>query len=160
MSRVIYLVRHAQSEGHRHNRADYGKEGGALLDAGIAESKALKHKFLALGINPKIEQVAISELKRTYQTAIYAGFTNITKYPSLNEVDPPLDPELIEDMIKRKELPEDAVIRARVILENPPPENIWVTHGLIIAGLATELGIPLDHLFIPKMGSISTIEIK
>ena len=160
MSRVIHVVRHAQSEGHRHNRAEFGKEGGALLDVGIAEAKALKHKFLDLGIETKIEPVAISELKRTYQTAMYAGFTNITKYPSLNEVDSPLDPELIENMIKRKELPEDALIRARAILANPPPENIWVTHGLIIAGMAKELGIPPDQLFIPAMGSISTIEIK
>ena len=157
MSRVIYIVRHGQSEGNRHNRADFGKEGGALIDAGIAEAKALKDKFLEMGIDTKTEPAAISELKRTYETAIYAGFTKLHKYGSLNEVDSALKPKELDGMIKQKKTPDDAIIRAQSLLANPPTENIWVTHGVMIAGIASELGIPPDQLFIPKMGSITKV---
>lgn len=103
---------------------------------------------------------AVSELKRTFQTASYAGFQQITAYNVLNEIDLDLSPADVERIKTTKQVPDGAVKIAQTILSNPPKEKVWVTHGLVIAALAHELGIPPEEVFIPKMGSVTKLTLR
>lgn len=154
--RKVYIIRHAQSEGNRFNRADYGKKGGALTEAGIQEAKQLKTQMERLGIRVATEPVAVSELQRTQQTASYAGFEHLVEHAELNEVDPDLSRDELEELIARKQLPLEAIAAAQRLIKNPPQERVWVTHGLVVAALIRELDMPSDR-FIPKMASVTEI---
>lgn len=155
--RVVFVIRHGQSEGNRHNRAAFGKEGGALTDDGVQEAKQLRSKLSEVGIDVRAEAVAVSELQRTYQTARYAGFEHINKYSSLNEVNSGLPPEELDALLKQLAVPDAAKVAAQKILHNPPNEKVWVTHGLVIAALAHQLGIAPSKVFIPPMGSVTKL---
>ncbi len=159
MSRTVYIIRHGTSEGNRHNQASFGPEGGALSKHGIQEAKALHQELKNLGIDTQTEPVASSIMKRAYETAAYAGFKQINKYPLLNEVGGDLLPEVLDQMLERKEAPPSAIIAAQNLLKNPPLEKVWVTHGQLISGLAYALDIPVYKLFIPKMGTITKLEL-
>ncbi|MGH7158132.1 MAG: histidine phosphatase family protein [Candidatus Saccharimonadales bacterium] len=159
MPRTIYLVRHATSEGTRHNQASFGPKGGALTETGVQEAKAIRNQFVKLGINVETEPVATSQAKRTFDTARYAGFQHISKYTSLNEAGNGLTPEVLDDMLKNTQAPPAAVAAAQKLLKHPPKEIIWITHGQVIAGIARVLGIPSSELFIPKMGTITKLEL-
>jgi phosphohistidine phosphatase SixA len=159
MQRIVYIIRHSQAEGTRYNRMLFGKEGGALTEEGIQEAKTLKLQLKALGIDVNTEHVAVSDLQRTYQTASYAGFMNITVNSLLNEVNTGLPPEELEILLENKHAPEAAIKAAKAILDNPPAERVWVTHGLVVAGIAHELGIAPGELFVPEMGSVSKVTI-
>lgn len=154
----IFIIRHAQSEGTRFNRADYGKKGGALVEAGIQEAKRLKSQMEKLGVDVATEPVAVSELQRTQQTASYAGFRHLTEYRELNEIDPDLSKAELEELLAHEQLPAEAIAAARRLIKNPPKERVWVTHGLVVAALIYELGISSDR-FIPKMASVTEITL-
>lgn len=159
MSRTVYIIRHGTSEGNRHNQASFGPEGGALNHQGIQEAKALRKELHSLSIDVQTEPAASSIMKRAYETALYAGFKQINKYTSLNEVGGDLPADALDSMLETREAPPSAIAAARKLLSNPPPEKIWVTHGQLIAGIAYVLGIPSSTLFIPKMGTITRIEL-
>jgi broad specificity phosphatase PhoE len=155
----VYVIRHSTSEGNRFNQASFGPEGGALTEQGIRKARALYDQLISIGIDPFTEPAASSYMKRSYQTAEYAGFTQINKYTSLNEVSSNLSPEALNAMLERKEAPPSAVLSAQIILSQPPPEIVWVTHGQVIAGIAYALGIPSSQLFIPEISSITELEL-
>lgn len=159
MSRTVYVIRHGASEGNRHNQASFGPDGGGLTDVGIVEAEGLKQALQELGIKVESEAVAVSPMKRAYETAYYAGFKLITKYPALSEVGGNLPPDVLDAMIVQKEASPSAVSAARRLLAEPPSERLWVTHGQLIAGIAHELGYPSSELFIPKMGSITKLNL-
>lgn len=159
MKRTVFVVRHERSEGNRHNQASFGPEGGVLVAEGIERARSLRNKLLELGIDVATESVAVSDMKRAYETAFYAGFVNITKYAVLNEVGVHMSPELLDSMLDRKEAPEEAITAAQSLLRQQPPERVWVTHGQVIAGLAHELEIPTSELFIPDLGSITKLAV-
>ena len=159
MTRIVYIIRHGTSEGNRHNQASFGPEGGALNEQGIKEAEVLHSKLKELGIDPHTEPAATSYLKRAYQTAYLAGFKQINKYTSLNEVGGDLPPEVLDAMIERKEAPPSAITAARKLLDNPPLEKVWVTHGQLIAGIAHVLNISSSRLFIPRMGTITKLKL-
>lgn len=158
MGRVVYIIRHGTSEGNRHNQASFGPEGGALNEIGIQEAKILRQKLQNFGIDVQTEPVASSLSKRTYETAFYAGFKQINKYHALNEIDGNLLCDELDALLERKEAPPSAILAAQNLLTNPPQEKVWVTHGQLIAGIAYVLKIPKSILFIPKMGTITTLE--
>jgi broad specificity phosphatase PhoE len=155
--RVVFVIRHGQSEGNRHNRAAFGKAGGALTVDGVKEAKQLGGELRELGLEVSTEAVAVSELQRTSQTAHYAGFEHITKYTVLNEINSGLTREELDTLLKRLEVPAIAIAAAQKILSNPPKEKVWVTHGLVIAALAHELGISPNKIFIPPTGSVTKL---
>jgi hypothetical protein len=159
MSRTVYIVRHGTSEGNRDNQASFGPEGGPLNEQGIREAKNLYRQFQELGFDPQTEPVASSNMKRAYQTAQFAGFRNINRYATLNEVGRDVPREVRDAMIARNEVPPIVNTTAQTLLKIPPKENIWFTHGQLIAGIAHELGIPPTTLFIPEMGSITKLEL-
>jgi phosphohistidine phosphatase SixA len=159
MGRTVYIIRHGTTEGNRYNQASFGPEGGALTEQGIQEAQTLYGQLKGFGLDPFTEPVASSYMKRAYETAKYAGFKQINKYTSLNEVGGDLPPEVLGAMLESKEAPLSAIVSAQSILKQPPPEKVWVTHGQLIAGLAYALGIPPSVLFIPRMGSITKLNI-
>lgn len=159
MSRKVLIIRHAKSLGSRHDRHLYPKEGAPLSKEGFKDAEKLKAEFLKRGVDIKREPVAVSELIRTRQTAEAAGFTSLSEYEVLNEVNSGLGPTVLDQMIENKQVPKKAIEAAKKLLARPPKENIWVTHGMLIAALAEELGIPKNELFIPSMTSIIEVEI-
>ncbi len=159
MNRTILLIRHAKAMGGRHDRHLFPKEGAELSEEGEKASLLLKDTLRLLGIDVATEPVAVSELIRTKQTAQIAGFKNINEYKVLNEVDTGLSPEEIDEVLVMKGVPSIASNAAKQLLKYPPKEKIWVTHGMLIAALANELGIPTSTLYIPEMASVTEIEI-
>lgn len=158
MSRTVFLIRHAKSIGGRFDRHLFPKEGAPLSDQGIEDAKLLKVDLHDKKIDLS-QTVAVSELIRTKQTAVYAGFKYLKTYPTLNEIDSRLLPAELDEMIKNKGVPERAITAAQKLLENPPEEDVWVTHGMLIAGIGHVLQIPTADLYIPAMTSITRIVI-
>ena len=158
MSRTILLIRHAKAIGGRYDRHLFPEEGAPLSDQGVEDAKSLNDTLQNLNIDFQ-QTVAVSELLRTKQTAIYAGFQYVKQYDVLNEIDSGMAEPELEELIKNKEVPRQAVIAAKRLLKNPPEEDIWVTHGMLIAGIGHVLNIPTTDLYIPDMASITKIVI-
>lgn len=156
--RTIYLVRHAESTGTRYNRHEFSKEGAPLSAFGEQQATSLHKQFEVLGVNFD-DTVATSQLMRTQQTSKLAGFKNRVAYKELNEIEHRLPKDAIEALITARKVTPAALDAAKLLLQNPPPESIWFTHGMLIAAIAELLDISKDQLFIPDMASINEIEI-
>lgn len=159
MARKVIIIRHAKASGGRHDKHLFPKEGAPLSDEGRKAILGLKDELERLGIDVANEPVAISELLRTRQTAELAGFKNIIEYASLNEIETGLGPEELAGVIAQKIIPEVASAAARKLLKYPPRENVWVTHGMLIAGIAEVLDIPSSKLYIPEMASATIVDV-
>lgn len=159
MSRRIIIIRHAKAEGGRHDRHLFPKEGAPLIEDGREAASLLTRKLLALGVDPAHQPVAVSELIRTHQTAEAAGFKTIKVYSVLNEVNSDLTPAKLDALIGERIVPKQALSAAKRLLKSPPAENVWITHGMLIAGLAEELGMAKNTLYIPEMASAIEIII-
>lgn len=157
MNRTIHIIRHAKSVGGRHDQLSFGPKGSPLDELGVEQSKLLKIELSRLGIDPATSPVASSATNRSYETAEIAGFKHITEYSSLNGIDSNLSPEKLDALIARKEASPQAIAAAKKLLANPPPEDIWITHGQLITGIAYVLNIPTSKLFIPELGTVSKI---
>jgi phosphohistidine phosphatase SixA len=147
------VVRHAQTDANRITRVLYGKEGASINELGVSQAKKLASELSSYGIDPNTEPVAVSELKRTYQTATEAGFKNIVINPLLNEV-MTNKPAKTQQLVKSQRVPEEALRVARALLANPPKEKFLITHGLVIAALAIELGVDYENNLIPRFCEI------
>jgi len=152
-----FVIRHAETDATRLNGHMFGKEGAPLNDAGILTAKKLHDKLKTLGIDPADAKVAVSELLRTRQTALAAGFPkpNLVVNALLNEVNTG-NPEATNVLVSQGKLPAKAIEAAQAIIDNPPKERVWVTHGLVLGALREVLGVPG---FIPELGSIVELEI-
>lgn len=140
----ILVIRHALSEANnRENRGTpaFGDPNAALMEEGKEQArkrgKVLRERY---GLNLKLTSVAVSNLRRTRETAELMGFDsdNIHPYDELNEVGQGTKKESLEAMIegvRRGELPEMVLAAARAIRDARLEEKVWVTHGLVIAGL-------------------------
>lgn len=159
MSRKIVLIRHAKATGGRHDRHLFPKAGAPLSDEGKNAALALRPILKQLGIDTENESAAVSQLIRTSQTAQILGFKNLHKYAVLNEIDTGLGPEELDSVLAKKAVPDIARKAAQVLLHHPPHERVWITHGMLIAALAEELGIPKNTLYIPEMASAIEISI-
>ncbi len=152
------LIRHAKTEANRLTRALFGKEGAPINDEGIEQVNALHKELLDLGVDLDTEPVVVSELLRTKQTAELAGFKNVTVNPLLNEVNT-VDPKHTLALVSQGKLPEEAKVAAKAILANLPKQRVWITHGLVIAGILYELGTVDPKNLIPKLCEIIEIDI-
>jgi len=156
--RMKYLViRHGKTGGTRLNRPLFGKEGAPLVEEGREQAQMLGEMLREKSIATTTLPVAVSELIRTRQTAMEAGFPeeHLQTSSLLNEIHT-ADPHKTVEMIGRGELPQEALVAAKKLLSNPPQETIWFTHGLVIAALREVLGLPG---FIPDFCEIVEIEI-
>jgi phosphohistidine phosphatase SixA len=146
MSRTIYVVRHAISEANNRENIGtlaFGSPDAPLMDPlGKDQARQVGRDFIEQhGIHPgRFGTVAVSTMRRTDQTAELAGFSRRKSYRQLDEVAHGLPGDVLKEMLKRKEVPGIALKVARELLYNAPPEQVWFTHGLIIAGLTQALG--------------------
>lgn len=151
------VIRHGKTDANRLTRAVFGKAGAPLNDEGQVQAKKLKSKLKSIGIDDTTP-VAVSELLRTHETATYAGLKNITINPLLNEVNTS-DPQRTLDLVAEGKLPQEAIKAAEAIINNPPKEKVWVTHGLVVAAIQELLGRSDNESFIPDYCEVRTVDI-
>lgn len=94
-------------------------------------------------VNIRNTRVAVSEFVRTQQTARLLGFQKKLTLPhgELNEVDHNMELGALRAMLRQNKIPPIALRAAEATLGQAPSEGVWVSHGLLIAGLCTVLGI-------------------
>lgn len=158
------VARHSLSEAN--NRYNYGKPAFGHADAPlmpegriIAQDMGVEFETV-YDINPAANPVAVSKMLRSQETAIEAGFMDLREYHILNEVDTQLPyPELKAAIADRRHT-AIGLKAAELVLKNPPEEAIWVTHGLVIAGLCEVLGIANQfENFVPTFCEIRELPI-
>jgi hypothetical protein len=156
--------RHSLSEANNRNNYGtpaFGHAGAPLMPEGRSMAKEMGEEFrFVYGIIRVRTPVAVSKMLRSQETAREAGFILLREYECLNEVDTKLPlPELKESIINRRQTAA-ALKAAELLLQTPPPEEVWITHGLVIAGLCELLGIAdrYEH-FIPKFCEIRELPI-
>lgn len=150
----VIVLRHGLSEAN--NRKNIGTLAFAASDAPLMEQGrtgsrklhiTLKQEF---GIDTRSTPAATSTYSRTMETAILAGHVITTPYGLLDEVSHGLELPHLRQLLDQKQLPVAALRTAEAILEKPPSEAIWYTHGLVIAGLCKILDTHQDRRFIPE----------
>ena len=133
---TVLVARHGLSEANNAESLAFGKPEASLMETGIEQGRALGDTLRgSFSIDTNTAPVAVSELRRSQETAEAARFRNVTIDPLLNEVITSLPKPTLKEMIANKALPAEAIDVAEAILEDPPSEQIWITHGLVIAGL-------------------------
>lgn len=151
------LIRHAQSEANRLTRVAFGVEGANLTGRGQEQAVRLGVNLEEQGYD-KTQIVATSKLVRTQQTAYGAGFNNCVIHSDLNEIQTDVHPvEMARNAIKNI-LPKEAYERAELLLHNAPIEEIWFSHGLVIAGIREVLGLQY-HRLVPEFCEITEIHL-
>ena len=100
------------------------------------------------GIDVSNESVAVSEARRTQETATVASFRKLHVYSALNEEKGGLSDHEIRTAINERRPPDAARRAARLLIENPPQERMWVFHALLSAAVCQELGVYQDAKFI------------
>lgn len=141
----ILVIRHGLSEAN--NRDNVGTLAFAAKNAPLMEKGKEQARERAMrlssdyGINPQTTAVAVSDLLRTRETAKVMGFQQIAPYESLNEVEHGMAGAALRAMLDAGQLPAGALHAAEAILRQPPSQEVWITHGLVIAGLSHVLGI-------------------
>lgn len=159
----VLVIRHGLSEAN--NRENIGTLAFAGIDSPLMRQGQSQAEDLGyrLSVNYGIQQaevyVATSELRRTQETAEIAGFRQITPYAILNEVQHGFELPVLKEMIKNRILPPAAATAAELVLVAPPEQAIWITHGLVIAGLCAALGVYQNKTFVPKFCEIRELPI-
>lgn len=158
------VMRHGLSAANDANNPAYGSPAAGLLPPGREQARQAglrltdTHSFDTVG-----EWVATSRMRRTQETAVEAGCLNLVFHGQLDEATQglPLEELLeIKPLLKRRQAPPSAIASAHQILENPPSESLWVTHGLVIVGLCEVLGVnDPEWRFLPHFGEIRELPI-
>lgn len=114
-----------------------------LIEEGERDVRALALRLPTdYDIVPSDTRAAVSEFVRAQQTASLLMFqVERPPNPLLNEVDHGMQVDLLRATLERDELPETALYAAEAVLRKPPEPDVWVTHGLLIAGLCAVLEI-------------------
>jgi len=113
-----------------------------LIEEGKRDIQALALRLPNdYNIVPSRTRAAVSEYTRAQQTARLLNFQIERPDPLLNEVDHGMQVDLLRAALKRGELPEAALRAADTVLRKPPEPDVWITHGLLIAGLCAVLEI-------------------
>ena len=145
------LIRHAQSVANLMDEPGSMTEGqlafvnraAGLTELGEQQCYSLAPRLPSeYGINPSTTLAAVSTYERPRLTAELLGFLiNPTPYPQLDEVDHGMSTRKIRELVRANQIPQIAIEAGRMALEQAPEEHVWVTHGLLIAGICIELGI-------------------
>lgn len=154
MSREIYLVRHGLSEANIAGDPAFGSPEAELTTSGKLHATLLGPIFEhILGKSLSEQSVATSKLSRAKQTAQFAGFipSGFVEYENLNEYDGDVKRQVMTFVAQARRLRKDQdwagadlaerqayeVLKplADALLNDPPKEDVWFTHGLVIAGL-------------------------
>jgi phosphoribosylformylglycinamidine (FGAM) synthase PurS component len=156
----VLVVRHGLSEANDKNSAAFGLPDAELLPLGIEQARNAGGLLTDIyGIDTLGNTAAASDMLRSQQTARIAGFARVTNYAILNEVDVPKTPEL-RAVLDRGEVIREAREAAEQVLANPPVENVWFSHGYLIAAMCELTGVDTNGLrFIPRFGEIRELPI-
>lgn len=154
------LIRHGLSEANDRSSAAFGMSDAQLLPQGIEHARSVRRILVAhYGLDPEQDSAAASLMLRSQQTAQVVGFKVVSNYAILNEVEVPKTPELRTALDSKAIVPE-ARDAAEAVLANPPKEDVWFTHGYLIAAVCELTGFEQgDHRFIPKFGEVRELEI-
>lgn len=169
--RAIYLVRHGASYANPKNGEAFD---GDSRNAGL-QPDGITHAHVAgdeltneYGIS-KDTPVAASTMPRSGETALEAGFEDITYYAELDEVTLPLYMKNRETYLLHRERWEregldthqDRYIlnHALAALNRNISERVLFTHGLVILGICHTLGQHQDKSAIPRFGEVRKIEL-
>jgi broad specificity phosphatase PhoE len=164
MTRLV--IRHGLSEAN--NRENYGtpafgNPNATLMDEGIvhATNTGNRLRLPLYSIDSSNTIVAVSKMRRTWETANFAGFHTLRPYELLNEISHGLTLDDKANIKKTGIIPEIALEAARDILKNPPEEEIWFTHGLVIASICKVRNIYQDpkYSLIPAFGEIRELPL-
>lgn len=159
-----YLVRHGLSQANNHENFGtpaFGSANAELMEAGWDHARQAGNILISkYGFDLETTRVATSHMRRTQQTAEGAGINtkNMIAYSLLDEVTSCLSLEEIAYAIQNKIPPQSAINQVETLLQNPPDEPIWFTHGFVIATICYVRGIPTTR-FIPKFGEVRKIQI-
>lgn len=150
------LIRHANAGMSDKARLAYGKAGPPIRDIKDANITKLHQQLIKLQVDFNNEPIAVSEMLRTKQTATVAGLAILNPYAILNEIDTG-DIDNTLRLMALGEVPAEAIKAANTIINNPPKERIWVTHGLLIAALQLATKTSNPNHFEPDYCEISEI---
>ena len=162
--RTVYLVRHGISEANNRENIGtpaFGAGDAELMPAGIEQAASAGSILIGRFALLQADHVATSTMVRAQQTAKEAGFVNFTEYTQLDEMPVVLDEHATErrDRWRSGELDSHILSHAHTTLNNAPPEQVWFTHGLRIAGICRVLGEHQDKRPIPHFGEVREITI-
>lgn len=153
-----YIARHGHTGVTRDQRLQFGKSGPPLDTKGQKQAKELQFKLLSMGVDAQTTPVVVSEYLRTRQTAELAGFQVIGENSLINEIFTGIPNETLKGMVSKQKLPQIVLDKAQAILDNPPEQKVWITHGLVIMGLRQLLGINAEP-FDPPHCEVIELEI-
>jgi len=159
-----FVARHSLSEAnniHNYGTPAFGHADAPLMAEGRSIARSMGAELETVyGIISSKTPVAVSKMLRAQETAREAGFVDLVEYSVLNEVDTRLPHPELKALIANRQHTNIALEAAERILRNPPQEQIWVTHGLVIAGLCEALGIAsqFEH-FVPRFCEIRELPI-
>src|SRR6266702_3941465 len=150
--RTIVVIRHARSTANTAEVPSdmtaedlaFANRTAELNDEGNDQCLKLAPVLLTMyGIRVNRTRVAVSTFVRTQQSAKRLGFReSLTEaYPQLDEVDHGIELGALRAMLRRDEIPPIALRSAEATLRQAPKENVWMTHGLLIAGLCAVLDV-------------------
>lgn len=154
------VIRHGLSEAN--NRANFGtpafgSPSAPLMEEGLAQAVVMGLCLeVERGIDVPNTPVATSYMRRAHETAMAAGFRRINLYHSLSEVTANLSFDDINQIRQSRIIPAPILKEAEYVLNHPPSEEIWITHGLLIASMCQVLNIyqSPEHKFIPAFCEI------
>lgn len=160
------VIRHSLSEAN--NRENLGTPAFASADAPLMDGGRIIANVLGITLHDTyhIDTVeafaATSTMLRTSETAVCAGFDprHLVAYPILDEVQKSRDFIELRTMLDAGIVPPEAIEAAYRVLENPPQEEIWFTHGLVIAGLCKVLGVYQDARVVPRFCEVRELVIE
>lgn len=159
----IIVIRHGLSEAN--NRKNYGTPAfgnpeAPLMSEGREQASELSELLVRdFGIELADEPVAVSMMRRAQETAIVAGFRKLHLYPELNEEKGEMTDAETRIALETRRPPEATLTVARLLIEQPPTERIWVTHALLIATICQELGVYQDERFTPKFCEVRELPL-
>jgi len=162
---MTLVIRHSLSEAN--NRANVGTPAFASAEAPLMDGGRIIAGVLGITLheNYHIDTseafAATSTMLRTPETAMCAGFdpSHLVAYPILDEVPKMREFAELRAMLDAGIVPPEAIEAAYRVLENPPQEEIWFTHGLVIAGLCKVLGVYQDARTVPKFCEVRELVI-
>lgn len=115
------------------------------------------------GIDPAVTRVAVSTMWRSIESALKAGFDpdNIRIYPCLDEPDAGLPYQVLrEEYLNQRRFPPNSLEAADAVLENPPPEEFWMIHGVLASAIcARRDDSGRFKNFVPECGELRQVYI-
>jgi hypothetical protein len=153
----------AADDPNRKGGLAFGRMDAPLIIDGLQQGFEAGHKLRkTFAIEPVGTDVAVSEYLRAKETAIAAGFDprDIGVYAVLNEVRIAIQSSELWDRLAHREIPRAAIRAAEILLENPPPEPVWITgDGLLEPAVRKVMGLPLHENPFPDFGEVRELPI-